>query len=148
LVEALDLIVNYKVYTANVKTLRVSDLASKAGVSSGTIRFYEKEGLLPEPPRSPSGYREYDGATVERIEFIKAGQALGMRLSDIKELTDIRDHGRCPCGHTTQVLERRIVEVEQEIDRLMRLKTNLMNMKNSAIDGKYEWCCPRDERIQ
>jgi DNA-binding transcriptional MerR regulator len=117
-------------------------------VSSATIRYYEREGILPEPPRSPSGYREYDGADVERIEFIKAGQVLGMRLSDIKELIGIREHGRCPCGHTTQVLERRIVEVDQEIDRLMRLKTNLMNMKNSSIEGKYEWCCPTGERIQ
>lgn len=146
--KTLDLIVNYKVYTANVKTLRVSDLASKAGVSSGTIRFYEKEGLLPEPHRSPSGYREYDGAAVERIEFIKAGQVLGMRLSDIKELTEIREHGRCPCGHTTQVLERRIVEVEEEIDRLARLKSKLFHMKNTASDGKYEWCCPTNERSQ
>ncbi|MEX2553097.1 MAG: MerR family transcriptional regulator [Actinomycetota bacterium] len=131
-----------------MKTLRVSDLASKASVSSGTIRFYEKQGLLPEPPRSSSGYREYDGTALERIEFIKAGQALGMRLTDIKELCDIRDHGRCPCGHTTQVLDRRIVEVEEEIERLVRLKNNLTDMKNSAIDGKYEWCCPTDERSQ
>jgi DNA-binding transcriptional MerR regulator len=55
--------------------LRVSELAKLAGVSSDTIRYYQKEGLLPEPSRSPSGYREFDADLAERLRFIKGAQA-------------------------------------------------------------------------
>lgn len=126
----------------DMKALKVSEVASRACVSGDTIRFYEKEGLLPSPPRSRSGYRNYDESAVERVEFIRSGQALGLRLADIKELLEIKDHGRCPCGHTTRLVTRRIHEVEQEIEHLVQLKQNLMKMKRSAKDGRYEWCCP------
>lgn len=126
--------------------LRVSDVASRSGVGSDTIRFYEKEGLLPAPPRSPSGYREYDEDAVDRVQFIRSGQALGLRLSDIRELLEIKDHGRCPCGHTTQLINRRVKDVAEEIERLSQLQDNLMKMKRNAKDGRYKWCCPEEER--
>ncbi len=111
-------------------------------MSAHTLRFYENEGLLGPPARSPSGYRQYDESALERIRFIKTGKALGLRLSDIKELIEIREHGRCPCGHTTEVLDRRISEIEREVDGLIQLKDNLIAMKESSGDGRYRWCCP------
>ena len=73
--------------------LRVSQVSQRAGGSPDAVRFYEKEGLLPEPPRSPAGYREYDDQTPERIRFIKSAQEMGLKLAEIGELLEIQDRG-------------------------------------------------------
>ena len=97
--------------------MKVSDVATQVGITPDAVRFYEKEELLPEPARSPSGYRQYDEATVHRIRFIKGAQALGLKLAEIKELLDIQDRGACPCGHTRTLVERRIAEIDSEFKR-------------------------------
>jgi DNA-binding transcriptional MerR regulator len=117
-------------------SLRVSELAGRAGVSSDTVRYYEKEGLLPEPGRTESGYRQYDDGVVERLHFIRGAQTLGLKLDDIKELLSIRDRGSCPCGHTQQLLEQRVTEIDEEIRQLRTLKRELQSM------GRLE--CPTD----
>ncbi len=61
-----------------MRTLKVSEVAAEAEVSAHTLRFYENEGLLRPPARSPSGYRQYDESALERIRFIKTGKALGL----------------------------------------------------------------------
>ena len=105
--------------------LRISEVGKRAGVSSDTIRYYEREGLIPAPPRSASGYREYDDAVAGRLRFIKGAQAFGLRLSEIRELLEIQDRGACPCGHTRTLVEKRIAELAAEIERLSRLQGEL-----------------------
>jgi len=99
-------------------TLRVSELAIRAGISPDAVRYYEKEGLIPHPARSGSGYRQFDEDAVERLHFIRGAQTLGLKLADIKELLAIRDRGACPCGHTQQLLEKRVAEIDQEMREL------------------------------
>lgn len=125
--------------------LNVKGLADRVAVSPDTVRYYEKAGLLPKPSRSANGYRIYGPADVGRIEFIKAGQAVGLKLTDIKQLLEIRDHGDCPCGHTKKILDERIEETRAEIERLATLKRNLERMKRTSKDGRYQWCCPEKE---
>jgi DNA-binding transcriptional MerR regulator len=125
-------------------SLRVSEVAQKAGVSADAVRFYEREGLLPPPPRSPSGYREYDATVPERIRFIKGAQGMGLRLSEIGELLEIQDRGACPCGHTRTLVERRIGEIDAEIGRLSELRSNLAAMAelDCAATAESElWAC-------
>lgn len=110
--------------------LKVSDLAGETGVSADTIRFYERKRLLPRPQRTPSGYRQFDDAAVRRVRFIKGAQALGLKLSEIKELLDIQDRGSCPCGHTRKLVERRIGELDQEIRELQALRAELDSLKD------------------
>lgn len=105
--------------------LKVSDLAHQARVSPGTIRFYEREGLLAPPVRSSSGYRQFEESVVRRVRFIKGAQSLGLKLAEIRELLDIQDKGTCPCGHTKLLVERRIVEIDEEIGQLERLRSEL-----------------------
>lgn len=109
-------------------TLKVSDIAWRAGVSPDTIRYYEREGLLPPAPRSSSGYREYEDGTAGRIRFIKGAQAMGLRLNEIRELLEIQDRGACPCGHTRILVERRLSEIDAELKRLHTLREELAAM--------------------
>ncbi len=71
--------------------LTSGQLAKKSGVGVEALRFYEREGLLPEPARLASGYRQYPAGAVERVQFIRRAQLLGFQLKDIKELLALRD---------------------------------------------------------
>jgi DNA-binding transcriptional MerR regulator len=124
--------------------LKVSEVAREAGVSPDAVRFYEKEGLLPAPPRSPSGYREYDPTTPERIRFIKGAQEMGLKLAEIAELLDIQDRGACPCGHTRTLVERRIAEIDAEMERLSALRSDLAGLAElecAATTDSDLWAC-------
>lgn len=134
-----------KVYPDSM-TLTVSKLAAEVGVRPDTVRYYEKAGLLPEPRRSESGYRAYDEGTVDRLRFIKGVQAFGLRLREVRELLDILDQGACPCGHTEALVNRRVAEISDEIERLGRVRQELVTLadrlaKDSrpAISGR--WPC-------
>jgi DNA-binding transcriptional MerR regulator len=135
--------VNSKVYALRM-SLKVSELAEKTGVSADTVRYYEKEGLLPKPARTDSGYRKYDNVAIERLHFIRGAQSLGLRLADIKELLAIRDRGACPCGHTQKLLQQRVVEIDSEIERLRSLKRELQSMERldcPTDSGPSPWPC-------
>lgn len=108
--------------------LTVSKLAAEAGLGRDTIRFYEQEGLLQAPERTQSGYRIYESSTVDRLKFIKGAQRFGLRLREIKELLEVRDKGLCPCGHTQDLLQKRITEVDEELARLQGLRRELAHM--------------------
>lgn len=129
-------------------TLRVSELAGLVGVTSDTIRYYEKEGLLPLPARSPSGYREFDPELAERLRFIKGAQRFGLRLAEIRELLEIHDKGACPCGHTKVLVERRMAEIDVEMKRLRSLKRDLADL--IALDCREsemaDWFCMTEPR--
>ena len=71
------------------KPLTIGALARDSGVNLETIRFYERSGLLPEPRRSPSGYRHYQEMDVRRLRFIRRGRELGFSLEEIRSLLDL-----------------------------------------------------------
>ena len=73
-----------------MKSLTIGQLARRAGVGVETVRFYERKGLLEEPSRRPSGYRQYDEGVVDRLRFIRRGKELGFTLGEIKELLSLR----------------------------------------------------------
>ena len=95
-----------------------------------TLRYWEDVGVLPEPDRTPSGYRDYGDEVLDRIAFVRAAQAVGLKLGEIRGVTSLRDQGEVPCGHTLELMEARradldgrIVELERmrgELDRLIR----------------------------
>ncbi|MDP8938297.1 MAG: heavy metal-responsive transcriptional regulator [Actinomycetota bacterium] len=108
--------------------LTVSRLADRVGTSPDTVRYYERIGLLPEPDRSASGYRVYDDDAVERVQFIKHAQRFGLRLDEIAELLEIREQGLCPCGHTRRLLERRLVQLDDDMAAMARLRGDIAHM--------------------
>jgi DNA-binding transcriptional MerR regulator len=118
--------------------LRVGELAEAVGVAADTIRYYERSGLLPPPRRTPAGYRAYDHAAVDRVQFIQGAQRLGLRLREIADLLAIRDTGDCPCEPAEQLLRRRLAEVDAQLAQLTRLRAEMVAM----IDGLPETCPP------
>jgi DNA-binding transcriptional MerR regulator len=106
----------------------VSALARAVAVRADTIRYYEKEGLLPAPVRSAAGYRVYDESAVDRLRFIQGGQRLGLRLREIKALLEVRDTGECPCGPAERLLRHRLDEIDRELTRLRALRHELVSM--------------------
>lgn len=93
----------------------IGAIARQAGMPIQTIRYYEQLGLLLKPQRSASGYRLYGDEAVDRLVFIKKAQNLGLRLQDIREILELADRGRCPCGHVQQLLRARLEELHRKI---------------------------------
>jgi DNA-binding transcriptional MerR regulator len=133
-----------------VRGLRVAELAAAVGVRPDTIRYYERADLLPAPSRTAAGYREYDGAAVDRLRFIQGAQRLGLRLADIRTLLAVRDTGTCPCEPAEELLRRRLAEVDAEISRLVALRAEMVAMADAlpAADcpapSPGTWCPPAE----
>jgi MerR family mercuric resistance operon transcriptional regulator len=108
--------------------LTVSKVAQTVGVGPDTIRFYEREGLIPEPERTSSGYRIYDDGIVRRLRFIRGSQRLGLRLREIKGLLEVMDRGLCPCGHASELVTSRMAELDRQIAQLRRLRQDLAQL--------------------
>jgi DNA-binding transcriptional MerR regulator len=127
--------------------LTVIDLARRAGVSPHTVRYYDRVGLLPTPPRSPGGYRLYTPDLIERLRFIRGAKHLGLRLQDIAQLLEVMDRGQCPCGHTEALLRGRLTEIDEEIAGLAGLRDELARLLDThpaatcpGTDPAAWWC--------
>ncbi|TQN32493.1 DNA-binding transcriptional MerR regulator [Haloactinospora alba] len=108
--------------------LSVARLAARVGVRPDTVRYYERVGLLPAPPRTSGDHRRYGTAAVDRLRFIRGTQMLGLRLSEIRELLAVRDTGVCPCEPAEDLLRRRLDELDAEMARLADLRWELAGM--------------------
>ncbi|ADB31719.1 transcriptional regulator, MerR family [Kribbella flavida DSM 17836] len=108
--------------------MRTSEVADQAGVNPETLRYYERRGLLIEPPRTPGGYRAYPPATVDVLRFIKRGQQLGFTLDEIEELLDLNAGGPDGCDAARALAERRRAGIEQRILDLQRMVASLAEL--------------------
>ena len=88
--------------------LRIGEVAARAGVNVQTLRFYERRGLLQEPPRRPSGYREYPPESVRLIRFVKRAQQLGFSLDEVHELLQLRMGRRAACADVKHAAEEKL----------------------------------------
>ncbi len=98
----------------------IGELARQAGVPTSTVRFYERDGLLKPSARSPSNYRLYSGEDLERLRFIRAAQATGFTLGDVKSL--LRP---APCGKVQVLIENRLGEVARRMAELGHVQSVL-----------------------
>lgn len=128
-------------------SLRTGEVAERAGVNVETLRFYEREGILPEPPRRASGYREYPPETVSRVRFVKRAQELGFSLKEIKELLDLTAVPRAKSGRVRQLAQTKIAEIEHKISDLQAMRQTLMDLV-CACDGRLPLTsCPIIESL-
>ena len=101
-------------------SLSPSALAREAGVNQQTIRYYERRGLIPPPPRTGSGYREFPPDTIRRVRFIRQAQALGFTLREIKDLLDLRVRSGVGCKDIRQRAREKIEDIGERIAALER----------------------------
>lgn len=112
--------------------MRIGELAESGGVSTKTIRYYESIGLLEEPDRTGSGYRDYGSAAVERLHFIRDAQATGLTLAEIASVLELKSSGQRSCGHTTSLLERHLEQLDEQIERLQTARVTLAELATRA----------------
>ena len=122
--------------------MRIGELASVAGTSTKTLRFYEERGLLPAPGRTPAGYRDYDPTVLDRLNFISRGQAAGLTLAQIQRVLEIRDDGEAPCEHVRALLRQRLVDIEHQLSRLAVLRDSLTALSEEASAIHPDTCGP------
>ena len=122
--------------------MQIGEVARRVGVATSAIRFYEETGLIPEPERAPSGYRVYDPAVIDRLAFIRAGQAVGLTLSELAEVLQIRDRGEAPCRHVTELIGSRIREIDERMRDLRKLRKDLVGLADTAVDFDPAECSP------
>lgn len=118
-----------------MKSLTIGNVAKQSGVGVETVRFYEREGLLEQPGRRPSGYRQYEPEAISRLRFIKHAKRLGFTLREIKELLALRLDPGATRARVREQAVAKIADIDQRIDELKRMKKALAPLVR-ACDGK------------
>ncbi len=109
--------------------LKIGEVASQSGLPVKTIRYYEEIGLLiPTVERSESGYRLFNPSVLTRLSFVKRAKSLGLSLSEIREILEIRDQGQLPCGEVKQCLQLKVDAINQQIESLTILRGELQEL--------------------
>src|SRR5215471_13701104 len=116
--------------------MRIGELARRSGLAATALRFYEKAGLLPDPVRTASGYREYTTDVLSRLAFIRAAQAVGLTVGEIRDVIGIRNLGSAPCAHVLELIERRRAEVRSRIRELQQFERELTRLaeRGAGVD--------------
>ncbi len=115
-----------------VKGMTIGSFAARAGVGIETIRFYERQGLLPEPRRTAAGYRQYDVSELDRVRFIRTGQALGFTLAEIRELLALHVDSETDCADVRRRVDVKIEAVEHKLRDLRRMKAALATLRRDC----------------
>ncbi len=144
-----------------MKTLTIGQIARRAGVGVETVRFYEREGLLEEPDRRESGYRQYTEEVIFRLRFIRRAKELGFTLKEIRELIALRSDSSATRADVRQQAQAKIADIEAKIRDLQRMKEALVKLTAScrghgpasgcpileALDGQ-DWTPAREGRTE
>ncbi len=115
-----------------MKPMTIGQVAKQTGVGIETIRFYERRGLIDEPPRRDSGYRQYSEDVIARIEFIKRAKELGFSLKEIHELFSLRVDHDTPCGDVRSRAEAKIADTQEKIRELQRIEKALKKLATAC----------------
>lgn len=118
------------------------ELADRAGVHPETLRYYEQEGLIPEPRRSAAGYRLYGPEYLQRLRFIQRGKELGFTLRDIRELFALRVDADTDCGDVRRMSEEKLADIEQRIRDLQRFRSALQQLIDRCGGEGPTGSCP------
>lgn len=128
--------------------MTIGTVAEAAGVNVPTVRYYERRGIIPEPPRTPSGYRQYDEAVVDRIRFIRRAQDLGFALEEIEDLLGLRVDEPASCGRVEAATRSKLASVETKIRELERLRTILSRLVWACAEHEKTSACPVLEMLE
>jgi MerR family Zn(II)-responsive transcriptional regulator of zntA len=116
--------------------LKISEIAARTGLSTHTLRFYEKNGLIDASQRTESGYRLYSESDVRKAEFIRTARNIGFSLDDISSLLSIRiDKSSHTCQEVTEITRRKLDDVNERIRELTSMQRTLTTLLDSCCGG-------------
>jgi len=122
--------------------MKIGQVAEESGVNLQTIRYYERDGLLPAPPRLASGYRLYTEDTVRRVKFIKRAQELGFTLDEIGELLTLRVSEARSSAEVRSIAEAKITDIENKVRALQAMKKALVHLTDKCSGNGPATECP------
>ncbi|NOZ54121.1 MAG: heavy metal-responsive transcriptional regulator [Gammaproteobacteria bacterium] len=122
--------------------IQIGDVAKRSGIGVGTVRFYEREGLISLPDRSPSGYRRYPESVVKQIRFIQHAKTLGFSLREINELINLKNHPGSTCKNVKLAAIAKIKDIQRKIDALEKMKMALTPLIKQCQPNKPISDCP------
>ena len=114
------------------KTTLAGGVAKALQIGVQTLHFYEREGLIPPPRRSESGYRLYTPELIERLRFIRQAQALGLPLGEIREILKLAARGASPCGRVQAALAAKLIEMDERLEEMRRFRDELAGLVGLA----------------
>jgi DNA-binding transcriptional MerR regulator len=120
--------------------MTIGEIARAADVPTSTVRFYERRGLLKPDARTRANYRTYTPRTAERLKFIRAAQATGFNLKDIREMLALTYSDEAPCDEVAALITRRLADVKQRLGELKRIDRALSLALKSCCKGGPDWC--------
>lgn len=123
-----------------MKPMTIGALSRQTGVKVPTIRFYEQIGLTPAPPRTGSNRRTYDSDDVRRLRFIRHARELGFEMDAIRALLFLQDNPNQSCAAADEIARARLAEVEQRIESLSALQSELQRMVTECVCGQIAEC--------
>jgi DNA-binding transcriptional MerR regulator len=122
--------------------MQIGKIAERSGLSTKALRYYERVGLIEEPTRTPSGYRDYSEPVLDRLRFIRSAQAAGLALGGIKGVIAFREQGSPPCGHVLELIEGRAADLDRRIAELRSLRDDLRGLAQRGRSLSPEACSP------
>lgn len=125
--------------------MKIGQLARETGFKDKTIRYYERQGLLPDPGRTPSGYREYGTEDVDRLQFVQKAKRLGFSLNDIKSVLQIHGRKEPTCAHVRILLDEKLAQVDSLLEDLSAIRKEMVRLRDQ-VRG-VEDCRPSGGRV-
>lgn len=121
--------------------MKIGAIADATGIGIQSIRFYERQGLLPNPPRRPSGYRVYSPEIIRRVLFIKRAKELGFSLKEISELLFLDDSDEATAKDVKQLTDKKLIDLKEKIRSLRRMQRALQRLADDCPGSGPKSCC-------
>ena len=121
--------------------MKIGAVAKAVGVGIQTIRFYEQQGLLPDPPRRPSGYRVYSPDIIRRVSFIKRAKELGFSLREISELLSLDERDDATAKDVKRLADKKLIDLTDTIRSLQRMRRALQRLADDCPGNGPKSCC-------
>lgn len=122
--------------------MKIGEVARRVGIPIDTVRYYERNGLLPPPARRASGYRDYHDSDIARLNFVLRAKALGFTLIEIRELLDLSDASEGGMGNIRELAAGKLRDIEQRIGQLARVRDALKGLVEACPGRGHVSGCP------
>ncbi|WP_341910234.1 Hg(II)-responsive transcriptional regulator [Polaromonas sp. YR568] len=124
----------------NTNKFTIGELAAFAGVGVETIRFYQRRGMVQEPPKPSGSIRRYGASDVQRLRFVKSAQSLGFSLDEVAELLRLEDGAHCK--EASSLAESKLADIRRKLAELSRMETALSGLVEACHVGRGKVSCP------